>query len=89
MWFDWQNEWGWVAFLLLGQCYHTYRVKCDNTILSANSEWGGAVKIFELQAVAEAMFRKNGDPSTAIPETPESVWRRMRYADQDDHGTAD
>ena len=29
--FDWQNEWGRVAFRCLGQCYQTSRVKCDNT----------------------------------------------------------
>eukprot|EP01043_Picozoa_sp_COSAG02_P079369 COSAG02_NODE_18326_length_945_cov_1.460993_2_plen_143_part_00 len=29
--FDWRNEWGWVAFRRLGQCYHTFLVKCDNT----------------------------------------------------------
>ena len=39
-------------------------------IISANSQWGETVRIFELQAVAEAMFRENGDPSNAIPETP-------------------
>ena len=33
--FDWQNEWGRVAFRRLGQCYHTYRVKCDNTARAA------------------------------------------------------
>ena len=30
--FDWQNEWGRVAFRFLGQCYHTGRVQCDNTL---------------------------------------------------------
>ena len=39
-------------------------------IISANSQWGETVRIFELQAIAEAMFRENGDPSNAIPETP-------------------
>ena len=39
-------------------------------IISANSDWGGAVKIFELQSVAAAMFREGDDPSSAIPETP-------------------
>ena len=39
-------------------------------IISANSDWGGAVKIFELQSVAAAMFREGADPSSAIPETP-------------------
>ena len=29
--FDWQNEWGRVAFRRLGQCCHTYLVMCDNT----------------------------------------------------------
>ena len=29
--FDWQNEWGRVAFRFLGQCYHTGLDQCDNT----------------------------------------------------------
>ena len=42
-------------------------------VISATSDWGATVKIFEVQSIAEAMFRDNADPSSAIPETPSSA----------------
>ena len=41
--FDWQNDWGGVAFRCLGQCYHTGLEQCDNTGAPRNGRVGSRI----------------------------------------------